>query len=372
MVAGMDTSMIQGDRASPVVAFAVLAAIGIACSASSKSGPGSGGTMGSAGSGGAFATGGQGGTGNSGVLPPGLGAQCTVPMDCDPLATCDVSTGTCVLPCALYLRPGLTVACPVGQTCATTSPRASSRCYHPCGLSDPASCPAGFVCQDDAYAGPVCLRAGSAGPGAACQATGISTGCANPGYVCSELACHKVCDFSAAEPGCPVGELCGPNVCTKTTGDPAPVDTSCAENSVPGTTCGSDGKAWRGMCNLSNVCGVRCDITSTCPAGSFCDTVACAQECDFWAAAPGCPAGLFCKANLGSSVGGTCVGRSRVDPAPVGANCTMTTSWGCGSDGQALRGVCASVGNVQTCQTICRTDADCSAPQHCREAISCI
>jgi hypothetical protein len=76
-----------------------------------------------------------------------------------------------------------------GGLCAQSQDFPSGYCTEACTLSDPASCPTGSVCIDDASGVPA-----DAGVSSICyQACGSDADCTRPGYKCLEKANHLVC-----------------------------------------------------------------------------------------------------------------------------------------------------------------------------------
>lgn len=129
----------------------------------------------------------------------------------------------------------------------------------------------------------VCVRAGTAAEGNACEPSDVTTGCA-PGLVCAaEFAgqvCREQCDFLAAQSTCPSSQVCVVgSFCSDGAVDPAPIDTYCDGGAPEANPCGIEGGVARGVCILESggsgtaiMCRRVCRMSQAndCSAGQTC------------------------------------------------------------------------------------------------------
>jgi hypothetical protein len=188
------------------------------------------------------------------VVP--LGKSCTKASDCgdSQRKVCDPKTKGCALGQCDFATPP-EKPCGAGEVCrGQVGMVAWGACYPACVPFGAATCGAGQDCvpsRDDQVSG-ACYAQGTSAAGAACTQSAISTGCA-AGLRCIEEnssdVCLKQCDFFAADPGCAAAKCVVGSVCTTITGDAAAIGAACASGAAEGTFCGSDGKAYRGLCD---------------------------------------------------------------------------------------------------------------------------
>lgn len=234
---------------------------------------GVGATGGTGATGGFGATGGVGASGGSG----GGGTTCDEASDCSSPTTmvCDPATAKCVAgQCSDSLN------CASGKTCVAQDENATvGACYPEC-IYKGAACAGGATCKVSmADNTGFCWGAGSAGEGQSCKGTALNTGCAQ-NLICAtdqgSSVCRNQCSFWSTAPGCPSGQHCALNsVCFKEAGDTAAIGGTCASGSTGGEPCGSDGKAWRGVCantGSSYMClkACRTAVSSDCASGQTC------------------------------------------------------------------------------------------------------
>ncbi len=239
---------------------------------------GTGATGGFAGTG---ATGGFAGTGATGGFAgtgaTGGGQSCDDPTDCGSpsVMVCDPVTQQCS-----SAQCSDTLNCATGKTCVIQSSNATiGACYPECVYGG-APCANGATCKvsTDGTSG-FCWGAGTAFEGQSCQQTPLNTGCSK-GLVCatdqSQSVCRKQCSFWSGNPGCNSGQNCAINgVCFAEAGDPASLSAFCGSSSTAGVPCGSDGLAWRGVCQdvgsgLQCVKPCRGGISGDCDSGTTC------------------------------------------------------------------------------------------------------
>ena len=152
-------------------------------------------------------------------------------------------------------------------------------CYPEC-IPGGAACAGGATCKStfDATSG-FCWASGSAQEGQSCTSKPVNTGCAT-GLICATdqgaSICRKTCSFWSSFPGCPSGQNCAINsICFAEAGDPAALGAPCSVTAAGGEPCGSDGQAWRGICQdlgSGQECAKPCryNVTADCTSGTTC------------------------------------------------------------------------------------------------------
>lgn len=172
----------------------------------------------------------------------------------------------------------------------------------PCKLTVPqCGCGEAEACSVDASATRVCIPAGSAQPGAACE---TNASCA-PGALCvgygpGLLSCGKFCDTDAdcEAPGglcaiepVPGITLCSDNCDLETNAGCQVAGLSCqfsVRDTEPFTLCAPSGAGTQ---------GAACTDTSQCAPGFLCLATQVDESCFKWCdvAAQDCPGGLICQ-----------------------------------------------------------------------------
>jgi hypothetical protein len=214
-----------------------------------------------------------------------IGSKCKVVDDCGDTSTkvCDPSTGTCVK----SQCDGSAGSCAGSGVCVVQAVDSTAgACYAGCvPFSSSSTCSGDAECISLFYdqSKGACYPRGSAADGAPCTVSDVSTGCvAGSNCVQQEAGaiCRKTCNYWAAAPGCPSGQLCWPgSTCSADPVDPAAINANCDATTNELTPCGLDASNNpRGICvsegaPATMVCRKPCRKTmaSDCPSGVTCN-----------------------------------------------------------------------------------------------------
>jgi hypothetical protein len=207
---------------------------------------------------------------------PSPNKACQTAEDCgDPNSVaCDAMTGKCVvMQCDVDTGKG----CSDKTICLAQQFGAGyGACYPRCTPFDTTdACASGSTCVplDTDLAQGKCLKNGTAGEGASCTDSPLSTGCA-AGLVClgddGAKTCRAQCNFFDGPASCTNGQACVlGGYCDALKGDKAAIGGHCAPGTDEGTSCGLDAKGttYRGVC-ATNVDGVTVDCLQACRNGN--------------------------------------------------------------------------------------------------------
>ncbi len=194
----------------------------------------------------------------------------------------------------------------------------------------------------------------------------------------------EICDPSSntcAPPECNFDEPCtgGNEICLIQYGDlfsGACYQVCDPQGQTPGLNCPSTQQcAQRGVDPTFGICktageiapGLECEIednSTSCTDGAVCSSLShtCAPSCSYFAEDTGCLPGTAC------SIFWQCERTGVGDPAALGGYCGASAeeTQGCGSDGEAFRGICFSFpGHPLKCEKACLGNEGCTDAEFC-------
>lgn len=275
-----------------------------------------------------------------GVVP-----ACRRDSDCPGEGLCDL--GSCVPPGA---GAGLGAGCAADDDCASGRCLAGA-CTRTCDWAEPASCPSGFYCDEEAFsscAAGACV-AGEAGErplGASC---GRDTQCA--GLACVDGRCAEPCVPGGVQ-ACPVGTVCQVGALS--------CQGACADALVLGDVCAMDRDCASRLCVVDGddaYCSRFCTDADPCPSDFACETMGDASLCVPLLAS----LGETCERG-GDCLSGLCI---RDDPDRY---CTRNCNDELAPCPEGFRCVATSDGSEQVCQP--RPGCGCQAPGASGEPLS--